>query len=198
MVLKMGPDRPVQSVQPRIGALSHSVLWKNWKLGKSDQKPETGGSTVKTANRSGWISFGPIPLILKLRHFYSFFLHLKSIFFIFSLPFSILTLLLPFSLCLSVSHSHVLTSSFSRSHLRHLGLDLSLSWFLTSRSHFRRDLTFAAHSLDLSPTHLSGSRSPPPQPLARDPATTRDLAVASRLQSHHHGSSSISLTYWPS
>ena len=159
MVLKMGLDRPVQSVQLRTSALSRSVLWKNRKLGKSDKKPETGGSTVKTTNQSGWISFGPIPLIPKLRRFYSFFLNLKPIFFIFSLPFSILTPLLPFSLCLSVSHSHVLTSSFSQSHLRHFGLDLSLSRFLTSQSHFRHDLTSAAHSLDLSPTHLSGSRS---------------------------------------
>uniref|UniRef100_A0A2N9GIX4 Uncharacterized protein n=1 Tax=Fagus sylvatica TaxID=28930 RepID=A0A2N9GIX4_FAGSY len=70
----------------------------------------------------------------------------------------------PFSLCLSVSHSrvltfgsHGLTSGFSRSHLWHLGLDLSLSRFLTSRSHFR--LTSATRGLDLSPSHLSGLRS---------------------------------------
>uniref|UniRef100_A0A2N9IV65 Uncharacterized protein n=1 Tax=Fagus sylvatica TaxID=28930 RepID=A0A2N9IV65_FAGSY len=36
----------------------------------------------------------------------------------------------------------------SRSHLRYLGLDLSLSRFLTSRSHFRRDLTSMTHGLD--------------------------------------------------
>jgi hypothetical protein len=53
MVLKTGPDRPVQPVQPRTGAQSGSVLWKNRKLGKNGQKPETGGLTVKTANRTG-------------------------------------------------------------------------------------------------------------------------------------------------
>ena len=162
MVLKTEPDR---LVQPRIGVLSGSVLWKNWRLGKNGQKPETSDSTVKTANRSSWTGFGPVPFIPKLRRFYSFFLNLKPTFFIFSLHFSVLTPLLPFSLCLSVSHSHshshshVLTSCFSRSHLRHLGLDLSLLRFLTSRSHFRRDLTTAAHSLDLSTSHLSSSRS---------------------------------------
>uniref|UniRef100_A0A2N9J1H4 Uncharacterized protein n=1 Tax=Fagus sylvatica TaxID=28930 RepID=A0A2N9J1H4_FAGSY len=95
-------------------------------------------------------------------------------------------LTLPLSLSLSRSHlrfsrSH---SSFSRSHLRHLGLDLSLSRFLTSLSHFRRNLTSATHGLDLSSSHLSGSRShrrltlaisPPPlvldlsHPLCHDP-----------------------------
>jgi hypothetical protein len=50
MVLKTGPDRPVQ---PRTSVQSGSVLWKNRKLGKNGQKPETDGLTVKTANRTG-------------------------------------------------------------------------------------------------------------------------------------------------
>uniref|UniRef100_A0A2N9EYH2 Uncharacterized protein n=1 Tax=Fagus sylvatica TaxID=28930 RepID=A0A2N9EYH2_FAGSY len=56
---------------------------------------------------------------------------------------------------LSLSRSHL---RFSRSHLRHWSLTLTLG-FLTSRSHFRRDLTSVTHGLDLSPSHLSGSRS---------------------------------------
>ena len=63
------------------------------------------------------------------------------------------------TLTFSPSASHDLTSNFSWSHLRHLGLNLSLSRFLTSRSHFWRDLTSANHGLNLSPSHLSGSRS---------------------------------------
>ena len=66
MVLKTGPDRPVQ---PGTGTLSGPVLWKNRKFKKNRQKPETGGSTVKTANRSGWTGFGPVPLIPKLHRF---------------------------------------------------------------------------------------------------------------------------------
>ena len=51
MVLKTEPNR---SVQPRTGVLSSSVLWKNQKLGKNGQKPETEGSIVKIANQTGW------------------------------------------------------------------------------------------------------------------------------------------------
>jgi class 3 adenylate cyclase len=53
MVLKTGPDRPVQPVQPETGVSSGPVLLKNRKSKKNDQKPETAGSTVKTANRHG-------------------------------------------------------------------------------------------------------------------------------------------------
>uniref|UniRef100_A0A2N9H7M2 Uncharacterized protein n=1 Tax=Fagus sylvatica TaxID=28930 RepID=A0A2N9H7M2_FAGSY len=102
MVLKTGPDRPVQPVQPGTGVQS-----------------------------------GP-PSFLS--------------------PHAVL----PFSLCLSVSHSLSL-SRFSppASHGLTSGIlvSLSLSRFLTSRSHFRRDLTSVTHGLDLSPSHLSGSRS---------------------------------------
>ena len=66
MVLKTGPDRPVQ---PRTGVQSSPVRWKNRKIRKMGQKPETAGSTIKTANRSGWTSFGPVPLITKLHRF---------------------------------------------------------------------------------------------------------------------------------
>jgi hypothetical protein len=69
MVLKTGPDRPVQPVQPQTGAQSGPVLQKNRKNGKIDQKPETAGSTGKTANRSGWTGFGPVRLIPKLHRF---------------------------------------------------------------------------------------------------------------------------------
>uniref|UniRef100_A0A2N9G3T0 Uncharacterized protein n=1 Tax=Fagus sylvatica TaxID=28930 RepID=A0A2N9G3T0_FAGSY len=48
MVLKTGPDRPVQ---PGTGVQSGPILLKNRKSGKSDQKPKTAGSTMKTANR---------------------------------------------------------------------------------------------------------------------------------------------------
>jgi hypothetical protein len=61
--------------------------------------------------------FCPSSSYSKTSRFCSFFPNLKPIFFIFSLPSSVLTPPLPFSLCLSVSHSHVLTSSFSQSHL---------------------------------------------------------------------------------
>ena len=57
MVLKTGPDR---SVQLGTGVLFGSVLQKNWKFRKSSQKPETDGSTVKTANRHGWTGYGPV------------------------------------------------------------------------------------------------------------------------------------------
>jgi hypothetical protein len=57
IVLKTGPDRPVQ---PETGVLSGSVLQKNRKFKKSSQKPEINGSTVKTANRHGWIGYGPV------------------------------------------------------------------------------------------------------------------------------------------
>jgi hypothetical protein len=50
MVLKTGPDRPVQL---GTGVQSGPVLLKNRKSRKSDQKPETADSTVKTANRHG-------------------------------------------------------------------------------------------------------------------------------------------------
>ena len=64
MVLKTGPDRPVQPetgvqsgpdrpVQPETGVQSGPVLWKNRKIRKIDQKRKTAGSTIKTANRSG-------------------------------------------------------------------------------------------------------------------------------------------------
>ena len=66
MVLKTGPDRPVQ---PRTGVQSSPVRWKNRKIRKMGQKPETAGSTIKTANRSGWTGFGPVPLITKLHRF---------------------------------------------------------------------------------------------------------------------------------
>ena len=66
MVLKTGPDRPVQ---PGTGIQSGPVFWKNRKNEKIVQKPETAGSTVKTANRSGWTSFGPVRLIPKLHRF---------------------------------------------------------------------------------------------------------------------------------
>ena len=57
MVLKTGPDRPVQL---GTGVLFGSVLQKNWKFRKSSQKPETDGWTVKTANRHGWTGYGPV------------------------------------------------------------------------------------------------------------------------------------------
>uniref|UniRef100_A0A2N9EDB8 Purple acid phosphatase n=1 Tax=Fagus sylvatica TaxID=28930 RepID=A0A2N9EDB8_FAGSY len=73
----------------------------------------------------------------------------------------------------------------------HLGLDLSLSRFLTlkislpTQSHLRssRSLT-----LIVSPQQLAIS--PPPQPLARDPTAAHayDLAVTSRSRSHRHRS----------
>ena len=66
MVLKTGPDWPVQ---PRTGVQSGPVLWKNRKIRKISQKPETAGSTINTANRSGWTGFGPVPLIPKLHRF---------------------------------------------------------------------------------------------------------------------------------
>ena len=66
MVLKTGSDRPVQ---PETSTLFSPVLQKNQKFRKNRQKPETGGLTVKTANRSGWTGFGPIPLIPKLHRF---------------------------------------------------------------------------------------------------------------------------------
>ena len=50
MVLKTGPDWPVQ---PGTGVQSGPVDWKNWKIRKMGQKPDTAGSTIKTANRSG-------------------------------------------------------------------------------------------------------------------------------------------------
>uniref|UniRef100_A0A2N9J5E7 Uncharacterized protein n=1 Tax=Fagus sylvatica TaxID=28930 RepID=A0A2N9J5E7_FAGSY len=154
---------------------------------------------MKTTNLSDRTSFGSVPLIPKLRHFYSFFPNLKAIFFIFNLPSSVLTPLLPFSLYLSVSHSH----SLSHSHLQLLTVSPPASW--------SRSLTLAVSHLTISlPTqsHLRGSQSqsltispqwlaisPLPQPLARDPAAAHDLAVASCLRSHRHRSSSISLTH---
>ena len=57
MVLKTKSDRPVQL---GIGVLSSLILLKNWKFEKSDQKPKTDGSTVKTANRHSWTDFGPV------------------------------------------------------------------------------------------------------------------------------------------
>ena len=66
MVLKTGPDRPVQ---PGTGVQSGPVSWKNRKIRKMGQKPETASSTIKTANRSGWTGFGPVPLITKLHRF---------------------------------------------------------------------------------------------------------------------------------
>ena len=66
MVLKTGSDRPVQ---PGTSTLFGPVLQKNQKFRKNRQKPKTGGLTVKTANRSGWTGFGPIPLIPKLHRF---------------------------------------------------------------------------------------------------------------------------------
>ena len=129
MVLKTGLDWPVQ---PRIGALSGLVLWKNRKLGKSGQKSETVDLTVKTANQSGWTGFGLVPLIPKLHRFCSFFPNLKPIFSFLAFPphSLVLTPLLPFSLCLSVSHSysHVLTSGFSWSHLQLLTVSPPASW----------------------------------------------------------------------
>ena len=66
MVLKTGSDRPVQ---PGTGVQSGPVRWKNWKIRKMGQKPETASSTIKTANRSGWTGFVPVPLITKLHRF---------------------------------------------------------------------------------------------------------------------------------
>jgi hypothetical protein len=66
MVLKTGPDRPVQ---PGTGIQSGPVLLKNRKIKKIGQKPETAGSTIKTANRSGWTGFSPVPLIPKLHRY---------------------------------------------------------------------------------------------------------------------------------
>ena len=66
MVLKTGSDRPVQ---PGTSTLFGPVLQKNQKFRKNRQKPETGGLIVKIANRSGWIDFGPVPLIPKLHRF---------------------------------------------------------------------------------------------------------------------------------
>ena len=57
MVLKTGPDRPVQ---PWTGIVSGPVLWKNRKFRKIGQKPEIGGSTIIIANRSDWTGFGCI------------------------------------------------------------------------------------------------------------------------------------------
>jgi hypothetical protein len=53
MVLKTGLDQSVQSVQPGTDAQSGSVLLKNRKLRKSDEKPETISSTGKTGNQTG-------------------------------------------------------------------------------------------------------------------------------------------------
>ena len=77
MVLKIGPDRPVQ---PGTGVQSDLVLWKNRKIRKIGQKPETVSSTIKTANQSGWTGFGPVPLIPKLHRFGQIFhnLNLKN------------------------------------------------------------------------------------------------------------------------
>ena len=69
MVLKTGSDRPVQPVQPGTGVQSGPVLLKNRKSEKSNQKPETVGSIVKTANRHGWTGFGPVQLLTKLYRF---------------------------------------------------------------------------------------------------------------------------------
>ena len=57
MVLKIGPNRPVQ---PGTGVLSGSILQKNRKLKKNSQKLETNDSTVKTANWHGWTGYGPV------------------------------------------------------------------------------------------------------------------------------------------
>ena len=179
MVLKTKPDQSVQQVQSWIGALSSSFLWKNRKLGKIGQKPKTNGLTVKTANWSSWTGFGPVPLIPKLRRFYSFFPNLKAIFFIFSLPSSVL---MPFSLSHSASRS--LTHFLSLSHLRLLTVSLQ------ARSHLRGS---RSRSLTVSPQWLAIS--PLPQPLTRDPATAHDLVITSHLRSHRHRSSSISLTH---
>ena len=148
MVLKTGSDWPVQ---PRTSVQFGSVLWKNRKLGKNGQKPETGGLTVKTANRTSWIGFGPVPVIPKLSRFCSFFLNLKPIFFIFSLPSSVLTPPLPFSLCLSVSHSH------SHSHVLTSGSHGLTSGILVSISH---SCGFSPHGLTsgvISPLRLTVS-----------------------------------------
>jgi hypothetical protein len=53
MVLKTGPDRPVQPVQPGTDVLSGPVLFENRKFRKNAQKPETDGSIGITANRNG-------------------------------------------------------------------------------------------------------------------------------------------------
>ena len=156
MVLKTGSDRPVQL---GIGPLSGSVLWKNRKFRKISQKPKTSGSTIRTANRSGWTGFGPVPLITKLHRFgLSFFPYpnpnLGFSFFSFW-PYSHVVCHLPHAACplwltpMTHFHSHScwwltpISPSRSRSvHLTHcLGLSLSLSWWLTvshshSHSHF--------------------------------------------------------------
>ena len=51
MVLTTGPDRPVQPVQSGTDVSSGPVLLKNQKFGKSNQKPKTTDSTLKTVNR---------------------------------------------------------------------------------------------------------------------------------------------------
>ena len=158
MVLKTGPDRPVQL---EIDALSGQVLWKNRKIRKISQKLETDGSTKKTVNRTGWTGFGLVPLILKLHRFGHFFplsltlayLSLSlSIFFFWShespLPHAACPLLphagdsrcfpLPSCRSLPLGHSHFvcLDLSFSVSvsphagffHSHSHGISLSLSW----------------------------------------------------------------------
>ena len=149
MVLKIGPNR---LVQPGTGALSGPILWKNRKFRKIGQKLETGGSTVKTTNRSGWTSFGPVWLISKLRRFGLFFLILNLTFnFIFlwffphaASPFPLILThandslpsrhSFPLDHALSISHSHrslplTFTHAVSISHSHSHG---------DSRSHLRR------------------------------------------------------------
>uniref|UniRef100_A0A2N9FLB7 Uncharacterized protein n=1 Tax=Fagus sylvatica TaxID=28930 RepID=A0A2N9FLB7_FAGSY len=102
------------------------------------------------------------------------------------LPSSVLTPPLPFSLCLSVSHSHVLTSGSHGLTLASHGLT---SGILVSISHSRG---FSPHCL------TSGAISPPRLTVSifhRLTLVARDLTVASRLRSHRHRLSSISLTH---
>jgi hypothetical protein len=53
MVLKTGPDRPIQPVQPGTGVSPGPVLLKNRKFRKTIQKSETDGSIGITANWNG-------------------------------------------------------------------------------------------------------------------------------------------------
>ena len=110
---------------------------------------------MKTTNLSDRTSFGSVPLIPKLRHFYSFFPNLKAIFFIFCLPSSTLMLFLPFLLCLLVSLSLSLTFGILVSISHSCGFSphgltsgvispsrvtVSISHHLTLRSHRRLSL----------------------------------------------------------
>ena len=148
MVLKTGPDRPVQ---PGTGALSGPVLWKNRKFRKIGQKPETGGSIIRTANRISWTGFGPVlpPLPYAACPFYLTPVSLSRWWLTFTLTHASnshcfplpthrspswscslhLTHCLDLSFSVSVSHSHSHSHSNSngdsQSHLRRLSLSLS-------------------------------------------------------------------------